>query len=87
MLFHSIGTKPSLRNDSYSLKTTDIQFDCDCWYNDLEASEHMSDNRTLFQYIILKYRKGLRKWVFLTINHPWYLQHSLKKKSPPFIQI
>jgi hypothetical protein len=49
MLFHSTGTKPSLRDDSHALKTTDIQFDCDCWYNDSGASEHISDNRTLFK--------------------------------------
>jgi hypothetical protein len=49
MLSHSIGTKPSLRDDSYAFKSTEIQFDCDCWYADSGASEHISDNGALFK--------------------------------------
>jgi hypothetical protein len=48
ILFHSTETETSFRDDSYSSKTTDIQFDFDCLYNDSGASKDMSDKRTLF---------------------------------------
>jgi hypothetical protein len=41
-------TKPVIEEDSYAFKSTDIKLDSDYWYDDSEASEHMSDNRDLF---------------------------------------
>lgn len=48
LLSQSSRSEPPTKDDSYAFKSTDILFDSECWYADSGASEHMSDNRSLF---------------------------------------